>query len=140
MFHRTTGGSSALNCVPNLKSYQQWSYRNQSHRPHGRADVGSQRPSLRKLDTSIAPAGFPDPQVKHPHDACPSEVRDLPRLVVLHVGFVLAKVDLLPGLRDLGNTWEWALLWTDLPDDRSTSFRPLRERFSSCTSEDFTRL
>ena len=82
-------------------------------------------------------SGCPCPQVKHPHVVFPSKVRDLPRLVVLDEGLVLTQVDVILDLRDLGNTWDWALHWTDLPDDpstlsliHSTSHRP----FAHCGS------
>ena len=43
------------------------------------------------------------PQVKHPHVALSTEVCDLPRLIVLDEDLVLAQIDLISGLCDLGN-------------------------------------
>ena len=55
------------------------------------------------------------PQVKHPHVALSTEVRDLPRLVFLFKGFVLAQVDLISGICGLRNAQERTLHTTDLP-------------------------
>ena len=91
-----------------------------------------------------------DPQVMHPHVPFPKEVRDLPRLVVLDEGFVLAQVDMIQRLRDLGNAQELTLHMADLPHYpstlsliRSANHRPLAscgDGVSSCASEDFTKL
>ena len=77
----------------------------------------------------------PYPKVKHPYVALSTEVCDLPRLVVLDEGLVLAQVDLISSLCDLGNAQERTLYWTNFPDDsaalpliRSASHGPLASR------------
>ena len=88
------------------------------------------------------------PQDKHPHVALSTEVRDLPCLVVLDKGLVLAQVDLISSLCDLGNARERTLHWANFPDDpaalsliRSASHRLLtsrRDGISPCASEDLS--
>ena len=77
------------------------------------------------------------PQVKHPHVALSTEVRDLPRLVFLDKGLVLAQVDLISSICNLGNAQERALHCANFPDDpaalsfiRSAGHRPLTSRRS----------
>ena len=77
------------------------------------------------------------------------EVCDLPRIVVLDEGLVLAQVDLISSLCDFGNAQERTLHWANFPDNPAalSSVRPItdllpRARMGSPprASEDLARL